>query len=145
MKPILVIAILACVGIGYYAWRQQQNAFDELEQLQQTGVDVTFHLRSRPLLAVDSGKQTLYLLSGNGVHNVQILPLSDITAITFIEAPIHNEKEHSEPNAPDSLEITTSSGQRFRVGDLNRTATAARQLFEQHRLLDNKLHTRHRR
>lgn len=144
MKSILLIALLACVGIGYYAWRQQQNAFSELKQLTSTGVDVTFHLVSRPLLAVDSGKQTLHLLSGNGVHNQQVIPLASIKEITFIEAPIHNPKDNSDPIGPDSLVITTNSGQQIRVGDLQLTASTARQLFEKYHLLDNKLTTQYR-
>lgn len=144
MKSILLLAIAVSIGIGYYAWRQQQNAFSELKHLTNTGVDVTFHLVSRPLLAVDSGKQTLHLLSGNGMQNQQVIPFSSIKEMTFIEAPIHNPKENSEPSGSDSLIIRKTSGQEILVSDLQLAASAARQLFEKHHLLDNKLTTQYR-
>lgn len=144
MKTPLFIILLVCVGLGYYAWRQQQNSVAELKQLQAGGVDVTFHLVSRPLLAVDTDSQLMYLLSGHGVHEAQIIPLSTISEIKFIESPILNPKDNSEPQGPDYLEITTKNGQRIRVGDLKHSAQLARQYFEQHHLLTDRLITKHR-
>lgn len=145
MKSIIVIILVICAGIGFYAWQQQKKAQNELKQLQDSGVDITFSLQSRPLLAVDSGRGILHLLFGNGVHNAKAIPLVQIKSIRFIEAPIFNQKENSDTQRPDSLIITTTTGKTYRVGDLYLSATKARELFEQHQILTDKLSTQQRR
>lgn len=136
-KSIIIILVCLCIGIGYYAWRQQQEALSELRYLKSSGVNVAFSLITRPLLAVDREAQVLYLLSGKGVHTVEKIPLIQIAKIEFVEAPISNQKE-SEPQRPDTIYITLMNGKRHHIGDLQKTAKEVKAIFDEHHILTDK-------
>lgn len=136
-KSIAILVVCLFVGIGYYAWRQQQQSFSELRYLQSSGVHIAFSLITRPLIAVDRESQVLYLLSGQGEHTVQKIPFIQIEKIEFIEAPI-NSPEQSSPKHPDTINITLMNGKKIRVGDLRKNAQHAKALFDEHHVLTDK-------
>lgn len=136
-KSLIILLVCLCVGIGYYAWRQQQQSFSELKYLKSSGINIAFSLITRPLLAVDRESQVLYLLSGKGEHTVQKIPFIQIAKIEFVEAPI-NSAEQSEPTRPDTIRITMMNGEQIRVGDLRKTAKQAKAIFDEHHILMDK-------
>lgn len=136
-KSIVILVVCLFIGIGYYAWRQQQQSFAELRYLQSSGVNIAFSLVTRPLLAVDRESQVLYLLSGKGEHTVEKIPFVQIAAIEFIEAPINSPKQSS-PERPDTISITLMNGTKIRVGDLRKNARYAKALFDEHHVLTDK-------
>lgn len=147
MASILTIVVLICLGMGYYAWRQQQNALGGLQALKDNGVAVTFSIRSRPLLAVDAEREHLYLISGSQAQQPLRMDFRSIKSIVFREtSSSHNDS--SEPTGPDTLTIELNDGSKHRVGDLphrDRGAKSAMQLFRDHGILTDKLTIKWRR
>lgn len=116
--------MIVCLGVGYYAWQQQNVSLKRLEKLQQQGVSIDYYLRSRPLFAVDRYHQQILLVYSDQTINIR---WSDIVEIRFVESP-ERHKDTSETRQPDFIEITLHDDQHYRVGDLR---TQARESFEQ--------------
>lgn len=141
MNATLIIVAVACVGLGYYAWQRQQRALVGLETLKNSGVQVSFWIRSRPLLAVDNDKGKLYLIDGRQPQKPTRLDVLAVTKVTFVESPpVSNE--NTDPRGPDTLLIETSDGHSHRVGDLpggDSGAKNAMSQFKKHGVLTDKL------
>lgn len=116
-KVILLLAIVACGGVGYYAWQQQRLAKGALARLQEQE-HIDFYVLSRPILAIDSHSRSVFLLYANETRR---LYFSDIFKIRFIESKI----VRNDPNrlrSPDSLQLLLQGGHQLRVGDLPESA-----------------------
>lgn len=137
IKPIILVIIAACIGLGYYAWQQQNRSLKELERLKSVA-DISFSIVSRPILAVDKGARKLFLLGGSGRQSAKELSFNDISQIKFIETPYISNKE-TDPRGPDSIIITLNSGETLRVGDLPDPAADVLTNFQHQGFPSNKL------
>ncbi len=120
-KNIVLLIILVCCGIGYYAWQQQKASLNGLELAKKQGAKIDFFLRSRPLFAVDSTHKNILLIYSDKTISVKF---SEIKTIRFTETPYKNNYD-TEPRGPDTITITQNDGHRYRVGDLRNTAREA--------------------
>lgn len=141
MNTIVIIILAACVALGYYAWRQQQRALLGLQTLKNSGVEVAFWLRSRPLLAVDKDKGKLYLIAGNQPQSPMRLDMLSVKQLSFIESPPVSNN-NTDARGADTIVIEMNDGNSHRVGDLpdgESGAKNAKALFERHKVLNDKL------
>ncbi len=125
-KNIVLLIILICCGIGYYAWQQQKASLNGLELAKKQGAKIDFFLRSRPLFAVDSTHKSILLVYSDKTLSVKF---SEIKTIRFIETPYKNNYD-TEPKGPDTIMITLNDGNQYRVGDLRNTAREAITQFQ---------------
>ncbi len=124
-KNIVLLIILVCCGIGYYAWQQQKASLNGLELAKKQGAKIDFFLRSRPLFAVDSTHKNILLIYSDKTVSVKF---SEIKTIRFTETPYKNNY-NTEPRGPDTIIITLTDGRTYQVGDLRETAREASQQF----------------
>lgn len=120
--------VVVCAGIGYYAWQQQNQTLQRLEELKNQGTVVDYQLLSRPLFAVDKSKKQLLLVYSD---NTRFIPFADVAKIRFVETPKVSQKEDNEPIAPDKVEITLFNGEKVTVFDLREQAEEAYKAFQQ--------------
>ncbi len=117
----MLLIVLICFGIGYYAWQQQKIALKNLELEKKRGAKIDFFLRSRPLFAVDSTHKNVLLVYSD---ETLLVKFSDIKTIRFTETPYKNNYD-TDPKGPDTILITLSNGTQYRIGDLKNTAREA--------------------
>ncbi|MPV86835.1 hypothetical protein [Ostreibacterium oceani] len=140
MKPWVIFFILACIAVGVYAWKQRQQAFDDLKQLAESGVETSLRVESRPIMVLDKSRAMLYLV---GLGKIEEIPFANITEIKFVETP-ETGNNASLPRGPDSALITTKSAV-FRVTDLPRSAEETLAFFAEQALFDGQLTLQSRR
>ncbi len=117
----MLLIILVCCSIGYYAWQQQKASLNGLELAKKQGAKIDFFLRSRPLFAVDSTHKNIFLIYSDKTVSVKF---SEIKTIRFTETPYKNNYD-TEPRGSDTVIVTLNNGHRYRVGDLRNTAREA--------------------
>ncbi len=85
------------------------------------GAKIDFFLYSRPLFAVDSAHKSILLIYSDKTVSVKF---SEIKTIRFREAPYTNNEEMN-TRGPDTITINLKNGEKYRVGDLQKTALEA--------------------
>ncbi len=114
---ILLLTLIACAGIGYYAWQQQRLAKGALEQLQRQE-DIDFHILSRPIIAINSQRHHVLLIYADRTDSIFN---NRIRQIRFIESKI-TSNDPFRLRRPDSLQIILSNDEQINVRDLPDTA-----------------------
>ncbi len=110
---ILLLALTACAGIGYYAWQQQRLAKGALGQLQRQK-NIDFHILSRPIIAIDNQRHHMLLIYAGKIDSIFN---NRIRQIRFIKSKI-TSNDPFRLRRPDSLQIILSNDEQINVRDL---------------------------